>query len=278
MEPAPERPAARATTTGAARDLLGLRLAQLGSLVNFIFFRFLIGTVEALDDLGLLAVNRRADWRQARRVRPRMVNDIVAERVMIFVTRDFDCLGRFKAHVVPAEIFKAAADLAETLGTHRGTRRTLAGEKTGGKRGERLGFSGHHQPPLLTDDAATEAADRPGSCDNRTRLRTRRSEDSTAEVLFEAIRDIFPELGDFLGRPAARVDFHHGAAVDHRGREIGAMVDRDRRHGAVLRQSDRGFVGNLGLRRRRVDDEDERLSPGLAPVARDSPRQERSTR
>ena len=44
------------------------------------------------------------------------------------------------------------------------------------------------------------------------------------------------------------------------------MVDGDRGDGAVLRQSDRGLVGDLGLRGGAVDDEDERLAGAFAQI------------
>ena len=50
-------------------------------------------------------------------------------------------LGRFKAHVVPAEVLEAGAALAEALRAHGRTSGALAGEKAGREGGERLGFA-----------------------------------------------------------------------------------------------------------------------------------------
>jgi hypothetical protein len=44
------------------------------------------------------------------------------------------------------------------------------------------------------------------------------------------------------------------------------VVKRHGGDGAVLRQCDRGFVSDLGLGRRRIDDEDERLAGAVAEV------------
>src|SRR3546814_18436425 len=79
------------------------------------------------------------------------------------------------------------------------------------------------------------------------------AEHRAAEILFEPVRDIAPELNDLLRRPALLIDFHHRAAVDHRGGEIGAVVAGDRGDGAGLRQRHRGFgsdprLGTIGRR------------------------------
>ena len=50
--------------------------------------------------------------------------------------------------------------------------------------------------------------------------------------------------------------------------EIGAVVDGDRRHRAMLRQRDGGFIGDLGLGGRGIDDEDQRLPCAVAKVDR----------
>src|SRR6478609_8363465 len=71
--------------------------------------------------------------------------------------------------------------------------------------------------PLLADNAAAEATDRTRTGRHSARRRTRRSKDGPAEILFETIRDIFPELDDLLGGAALRVDLHDRTAVDHRG-------------------------------------------------------------
>src|SRR5207248_7443984 len=122
---------------------------------------------EAFLDFGLLVMDRRTDRRQAGRVRARMLDDIVAERVVSRIARRRGRLGRLEPHVVPAEVLEATAALAEALGTHGRASGTLAGEETGREGSERLGFGGHLQAPLLTNDAAAEAPDRPRSCGNR---------------------------------------------------------------------------------------------------------------
>ena len=66
--------------------------------------------------------------------------------------------------------------------------------------------------------------------------RIRRGEDRAPEVLFQPVGDVFPQRGDFGSGPAFGVHFHDRAAVDHRGGKVGAVVQRDRRHSAVLRQ------------------------------------------
>src|SRR6476646_5955388 len=145
-----------------------------------------------------------------------MLDDILAECVMIVVTLGFRSLGRLKAHVVPAEVLEAVADLAEALRPHGRASSTLAGKKSGGKRSERLGF-GHLHAPLLTDDAAAETADRTRTGRGNARRGSRRRKHRPAKILFEAVRNIVPKLDDFLGRAAIRINFHHRAAVDHRG-------------------------------------------------------------
>ena len=70
-------------------------------------------------------------------VKRRMLRDRLTERVMLGVARSLDRLRRLEPHVVPAEIFKITANLAETLGTHGRTSRTLAGEQVR-KRGKRM--------------------------------------------------------------------------------------------------------------------------------------------
>ena len=129
------------------------------SAVSSIFVFAVVRVGEALGDFGLLVMNRRTDRRQAGRMGARMLDDVLAECIMIVVARRFGRLGRLEAHVVPAEILEAVADLAEALRAHGRTSGALAGEQTGGKRGERFGFGGHRYAPLLADDAAAEAAD-----------------------------------------------------------------------------------------------------------------------
>ena len=80
-------------------------------------------------------------------MRTRMLDDVLSERVVSLVARRNGRLGRFEAHVVPAEILEVARNLAEALRPHGRAGGTLAGEKSGRKRGERLGFSGHLSPP-----------------------------------------------------------------------------------------------------------------------------------
>src|SRR5438045_6561052 len=163
-----------------------------------------------------------------------MLFDVVTEGVMILVAPRHHCrLGRLKPHVVPAEILEiAAAHLTETLRLHGGPGGALAGEEAGGEGGERLWFA-HCAGSLLADDTAAEAADGTRTCRSNARRRSGRCEHGPAEILFETIRNIFPKLGDFLGRTSVRVDLHHGAAVDHRSGEIGAVTKRHRSHGAV---------------------------------------------
>jgi hypothetical protein len=116
------------------RNLFGLGLIDFRGLVNLFFgFRFIVA-VHALGDFRLLVMNGRADRRQAGGMqRARVLDDIVAERIMRFVALDVDRLGRFEPHVVPAEVFEAVADLAEALRPHGRARGALACEKTGRK-------------------------------------------------------------------------------------------------------------------------------------------------
>src|SRR5438270_8637187 len=120
--------------------------------------------------------------------------------------------------------------------------------------------------PLLTDDAAAEAADRTRTGRGGTRLGARSREHGAAEILFEAVGDIVPKLDHLLGGTATRIDFHDRTAVNHRRGEISAVMDGDRSDGAVLRQRDRGLVGDLGLGSRCVDDEDQRLAGAVAQI------------
>src|SRR5678815_2390633 len=70
--------------------------------------------------------------------------DLGAERVVRFVGLAIGRLGRFEAHIVPAEVFQARATLAETLGPHGRASCTLAGQEPGGQRRKCLGFA--HRP------------------------------------------------------------------------------------------------------------------------------------
>ena len=105
-------------------SLFGAGLIWLGGVVEL----FLVGlvTAEAVGNLGLLIMDRRSDGGQPCRMNPGMLDDIVAECIMFIIARGIGRLGRFKAHVVPAEVFEAVADLAEALRTHRGPSGTLA--------------------------------------------------------------------------------------------------------------------------------------------------------
>src|ERR1044071_9469016 len=122
--------------------------------------------------------------------------------------------------------------------------------------------------PLLAGHPAAEATDRTWTSLPDARRRVGRDKNGTAEILLESVRDIIPELGDLGIRAALRVDFHDGAAVDHRGREVRAVVKRDWSNRAVLRKRDGRLIGDLGLRRRRIDDEDERLAGPVAKIDR----------
>src|SRR4029079_9039784 len=102
-------------------------------------------------------------------------------------------LGRLETHVVPTEILKAVADLTETLRAHGRPRSTLAGEKTRRKRGEWLCFARHLYPLLLTDNAAAEPANGTRTGRGDARRCARRGEDGAAEILFEAVGNIFPQ-------------------------------------------------------------------------------------
>ena len=75
-----------------------------------------------------------------------MLDDVVAKTIMGFVARSGNGLGRFEAHVVPAEILETGSDLAEALRTHGRARRALSSEETGREGSERLGFGVHSVP------------------------------------------------------------------------------------------------------------------------------------
>src|SRR6476620_6010174 len=104
-----------------------------------------------------------------------MLDDILAERIMAGIAGDIGRLGRFKAHVVPAEVLKTTGTLTESLRPHGRASGALARKKTRRKRGERLGFACHLHAPLLTDDAAAKAPDRTRTGRSDARRRTRRS-------------------------------------------------------------------------------------------------------
>ena len=265
-EPAAARAERRATGAGSAgstsaaqpelgRGVLGFRIVELGGLVDIfavLVLAVLVVGGEALGDFGLLVVDRRGDRSQrGDRVAQRLVGQLLAERVMIVVAeRGERRLGRFEAHVVPAEILEAAAAIwPKPWGRIAGRAAPLRASRPEESDAKALGsLIARHS--LLADHAAAEATDwtRAGGTD-AGRL-VRRGEHGAAEILFEPVGDIIPQLGHFAGRAAVGIDFHHRAAVDHRGGEIGAVVERDRGDGAVLRQRDRGFIGDLGLGRR----------------------------
>src|SRR6185437_13901260 len=110
-----------------ASDLVGLGLVNLGSIVDFLVFR-LIGA-KTIDDFRLLMVNRRIERSQGGRVGARMLDDLLAERVVRIVARGFGGLGRFEAHIVPAEVFEAVSALTKALRPHGRAGSALAGEK-----------------------------------------------------------------------------------------------------------------------------------------------------
>src|SRR5690348_2627794 len=122
---------------GDFRSRRFLGLVNLGGLVDLLF-GFLVLARQAIRDLGVLVMHRRTHRSEAGRMRPRMLDDIVAERVVIVVARGLRRLGRFETHVVPAEVLEAlAGNLAESLRAHGRTGGALAGEKTGREGGER---------------------------------------------------------------------------------------------------------------------------------------------
>jgi hypothetical protein len=88
---------------------------------------------KTVGNFRLLIVHRRLNRRQAGRVHARVLDDVVAERIMFRIASDERRLGRLETHVVPAEVLKACAGLAEALRPHRRARGALAGEKSGGE-------------------------------------------------------------------------------------------------------------------------------------------------
>src|SRR5579864_8184494 len=97
---------------GSLADFFCFGLVRLSGLVE-LFAGFF--AVEPLGNLRLLLVDRRAYRGKARGMHTRMLYDILAERIMIFVASRFVGFGRFEPHVVPTEILKAVTDLAEAL-------------------------------------------------------------------------------------------------------------------------------------------------------------------
>src|SRR5881275_3790323 len=96
-----------------------------------------------------------------------MLDDVFAERIMIFIAGSFGGLGRLETHVVPAEILEAVSALGKTLRAHGRASGTLAGEQAGGERSERLCFGGHLLCPL-TDQRRGGRSPRPDA-DSRQR-------------------------------------------------------------------------------------------------------------
>src|SRR5579884_2356273 len=123
-------------------------------------------------------------------------------------------------------------------------------------------------PSLLTNDAATEAADRTRRGGSYSRGSAGRCKNGSAEILLEPIRDIFPKFADFLCRATLGINFHDGTTVDHRCREVGSMMQRNRRNRSMLRECNGRLVGDLGFRRGCVDDKDEWLARPIAKVDR----------
>ena len=120
-------------------------LERLGGLVDFLF---VLVDAHPARDFGVLGVDRRMDRGQPGGMDPRLLVEILAERVMIFVADDRrGRLGRFEAHVVPAKVLEARRTLAEALGPHCGPGRALAGEQTGRQRCEWFRFAGHPYAP-----------------------------------------------------------------------------------------------------------------------------------
>src|SRR6476646_8129186 len=134
------------------------------------------------------------DGREARRVDSRSLVELLAKGVMLVVAdRRHRRLGRLEAHVVPAEVLEAGSTLAEALRTHGRARGTLAGEKPGREGSERLGFAvGHLSVPLLADHAAAETTNGTRTGLSGAGRRSRRCEHRPAEILLEAVGNIFP--------------------------------------------------------------------------------------
>ena len=111
------------------RNRRGFGVERLGGLVDLFIGLF---DTETVGDFGLLRVDRRLDRRQSGGMNRRMVFNLFAERIVRIVSRSCRRLGRFEAHVVPAEVLEVtSAHLAKALGLHGRASRTLPGEKTG---------------------------------------------------------------------------------------------------------------------------------------------------
>src|SRR3546814_6716849 len=85
-------------------------------------------------------------------------------------------------------------------------------------------------------------------------------EHGAAEVLFQPVGHIGPEILNFARGFALGIGFHHGPAVDHRGSEIGAVMESNRRNLAMLRQGDRRLISDLGASSGGVDDDQQPLA------------------
>src|SRR3546814_7452762 len=70
------------------------------------------------------------------------------------------------------------------------------------------------------------------------------------------VAQIAPEFGDLLGRARVARQFHDGAAVDHGGGEVDALVDDGGRQRPVLRQQRDCLGGDARPRGGAVDHED----------------------
>ena len=105
-----------------------------------------------------------------------------------------------RTHVVPAEVLEAAALWPKPWGRMAGRARPC--EQEGRRREKRKAWLRATAFPLLTDDAAAEATDRTRTGLSNARRRAGRREHGAAEILFEPVGDIFPQLGHFIGGPA----------------------------------------------------------------------------
>ena len=168
------------------RHVLSLRFVYFGGFVELFVARALT-TAKAFDNFRPLIMDRRLDWSETRRMGARMLDDIIAERVVIHVSRSVGGLGRLETHVIPTKVLKAVADLTKALRTHGWARSALAGKQARRKRGEWLGFHGQCDSFLLTNNAAAEAANRARRSRGNSRRSAGRGKDGTAEILFEAV-------------------------------------------------------------------------------------------
>ncbi len=126
------------------RRFLDFGDGRLGGVVELV-----VGIVgsQPVGDVRLLMVNRRVDRGQSQRMRLGMLDNVLAERIVIRIAGDDGRLGGLEAHVVPSEILEiAAAHLAEALRLHRRARGALAGKESRGEGRERLCFACHLRP------------------------------------------------------------------------------------------------------------------------------------